>query len=97
MKCDSCKLNEKTHQKKQKTKTKTKTKHWYARVFAKDNPSQNKFYMLLFNSYIVKLFNTQHKRLLPSATEDDITDVILDPKNIRLKQNIDGAVIDIIA
>ena len=33
----------------------------------------------------------QHKQLLPSAIEDDITDA----RNIPLKQKIDGTVIDI--
>ena len=38
----------------------------------------------------------QHKQLPPSATEIDITDVLLDAKNIQVHQNIDGTVIDII-
>ena len=53
--------------------------------------------MSLFHRHIVELFNMQHEQLLPSVTEDDITDVILDAKNIQLKQKIDGAAIDIIA
>ena len=37
----------------------------------------------------------QQKQLLPSSTKDDIADVLLDAKNIQLKQKIDVAVIDI--
>ena len=39
----------------------------------------------------------QHKQLFLSATEDDITDVVLDAKNFQLKQTIDGIVIAMIA
>ena len=36
------------------------------------------------------------KKLPPSTTEDDITDVVLNAEHIKLKQSIDGNVIDII-
>ena len=36
------------------------------------------------------------KMLLPSTTEDDTTDVLLDAEQIKLKQRIDANVIDII-
>ena len=36
------------------------------------------------------------KKLLPSITEDDITDVVLDAEHIKIKQNFDINVIDII-
>ena len=36
------------------------------------------------------------KKLLPSITEDDITDVVLDAEHIKIKQSIDINVIDII-
>ena len=52
--------------------------------------------MSLFRPHIVKMYNTRGKKLLPSTTEDDITDALLDAENIKLKQGIDGNVIDII-
>ena len=39
----------------------------------------------------------EHKQLLPSATEYDVIDVLLEAKNSQLKQKIDGAIIAIIA
>ena len=36
------------------------------------------------------------KKLLPSSTEDDITDVLLDAEHIKTKQSIDGNIIDIV-
>ena len=60
----------------------------------KDHSSRNKFcsFLMLFNS----LFNMpQQRQLLPSVTKDDIADVLLNAKNIQLKQKIDATVIDI--
>ena len=37
----------------------------------------------------------QQRQLLPSVTKDDIADVLLNAKNIQLKQKIDATVIDI--
>jgi len=36
------------------------------------------------------------KKLIPSTTEDDITDVLLDAKHIKIKQSSDGNIIDVI-
>lgn len=41
----------------------------------KDDSSQNKFFILLFHSHIVKLFNMLHKQLLPSATKEDARNI----------------------
>ena len=38
----------------------------------------------------------EHKQLLPSSTEDDVIDDLLEAKNTQLKQKIDGAIIAII-
>ena len=69
---------------------------WFARVFVKDHSNQNKSFISLFHPRIVKIFNTMGKKLLPSTTEDDITDVLLDAEHIKIIQSIDGNVIDII-
>ena len=77
----------------QQLQVKAKGQTWKKAVVCKsvkDHWSQNKF-------YIVKLFNMQNKQLFLSATEDDITDVVLDAKNFQLKQTIDGIVIAMIA
>ena len=37
------------------------------------------------------------EQLLPLATEDDIIDVLLDAKNVQLREKVDDAAFDIIA
>ena len=87
MRCEACKLKQKPDPEKTQ---------WFARVFVKDHSNQNKSFISLFHPHIVKIFNTMGKKLLPSTTEDQITDVLLDAEHIKIKQNIDGNVIDII-
>ena len=58
-------------------------------------PNQSLYITVPFN--IVKLLFMEHKQLLPSATEYDVIDVLLEAKNSQLKQKIDGAIIAIIA
>ena len=87
MKCETCKLKQKPDQDKTQ---------WFARVFVKDHSNQNKSFISLFHPHIVKIFNSMGKKLLPSATEDDITDVLLDAEHIKIKQSIDGNIIDIV-
>ena len=62
----------------------------------KDHSGQIKVYVSLFHFNIVKLLYMEHKQLLPSATEYDVIDVLLEAKNTQLKQKIDGAIIAII-
>ena len=87
MKCETCKLKQKPDQDKTQ---------WFARVFVKDHSNQNKSFISLFHPHIVKIFNSMGKKLLPSTTEDDITDVLLDAEHIKIKQSIDGNIIDIV-
>ena len=87
MKCKTCKLKQKPEPEKMQ---------WFARVFVKDHSNQNKSFISLFHPHLVKIFNRMGKKLLPSTTEDDITDVLPDAEHIKLKQSIDGNVIDII-
>ena len=87
MRCETYKLKQKPDPEKTQ---------WFARVFVKDLSNQNKSFISLFHPHIVKVFNTMGKKLLPSTTEDDITDVLLDAEHIKIKQSIDGNVIDII-
>ena len=87
MRCETYKLKQKPDPEKTQ---------WFARVFVKDHSNQNKSFVSLFHPHIVKIFNTMGKNLLPSTTEDDITDVLLDAEHIKIKQSTDGNVIDII-
>ena len=69
-------------------------KQWYAIVMVKKDPSgQIKVYISLFHFDIVKLFYIQHKQSLPSATEDDVVDFLLEANDTQLKEKIDGAII----
>ena len=89
MRCDSCKLEQETDPEKKAVEC------WSVC----ERSLNSKQIPILFHFHILLNYSTcsTNSFFHQQPSKDDITDVLLDAKNIQLKQTIDGAVIVIVS
>ncbi len=73
---------------KMKQKATSESKQWYARLFVVDVTSKEKFFIMVFNQHIVKMFESIGKELLSDMTEEQVTDTLLEVENLGITYNI---------
>ena len=73
---------------KMKQKAISESKQWYARLFVVDVTSKEKFFIMVFNQHIVKMFESIGKELLSDMTEEQVTDTLLEVENLGITYNI---------
>ena len=70
--------------------------NWYARVYAQNIQSKEKFYLTIFNAQLLKVLEINDKEVGPDTDEESISDILLDSVNIHITYNIgDGKAINI--